>query len=102
MLSRWRPPCLIRYSSCAGLDGDNIRPRGHHFAHPLIAEFHHLLDQIGLFRFDDSFFFRGFHLAIRRVLKVFHVLGIECGRCGSDGVGGGAALQELELPQALL
>ena len=39
----------------------DVRPRRHHFAHALVAEFHHLLDQVALFRLDDAFFFRDFH-----------------------------------------
>jgi len=41
--------------------GHNVGPRSHDFAHPFVAEFHDLLDQVRLFRLDDAFFFRGFH-----------------------------------------
>jgi len=41
--------------------GHNVGPRRHHFAHPFIAEFDDLLDQVRLFRLDDAFFFRDFH-----------------------------------------
>ena len=53
-------------------------------------------------RLIEDLFLGGFDLVIRRVLKVLHVLAIERRRGGGDGLGGGAALQEFEFPQALL
>ena len=40
-------------------DGDDARPRRQHFAHGLIAEGHHGLDQLAIAFFDDAFFFAG-------------------------------------------
>src|SRR6266446_711933 len=53
----------------SGMNGHNVWPRRHDFAHTLVAEFHDLLDQVGLLRFDDSFLFRGFHQRFNPLLR---------------------------------
>ncbi len=40
-------------------DRDDARPRRHHFAHGLVAEGDHGLDQLAVAFFDDAFFFAG-------------------------------------------
>ena len=52
-------------------NGHDIRPGSHHLAHTLVAEFHHLLDQIRLLRLDDALFLRGFH---QRLYPFFRAL----------------------------
>ncbi len=42
-----------------GFDGDDLGPRRHHFAHRLVAESDHGLDQLAVVLLDDAFFFAG-------------------------------------------
>ena len=47
------------FERCVLADGDDARARRHHFAHGLIAERDHGLDQLAVAFFDDAFFFAG-------------------------------------------
>ena len=47
----------------------DVRPRSHHFADALVAEFHHLLDQVRLLRLDDAFFLRRFYKRLNALLR---------------------------------
>ena len=42
-----------------GGDGDDVGPRRHHFAHHLVAELDHGLDQLAVFLFDQALFGAG-------------------------------------------
>ena len=55
LMTSWRR-CFERG---VGGDGDDVGPRRHHFAHHLVAELDHGLDQLAVLFFDEAFFGAG-------------------------------------------
>ena len=55
LMTSWRN-CFERG---IGGNGDDVGPRRHHFAHHLVAELHHGLDQFAVLFFDEPFFGAG-------------------------------------------
>ena len=57
-------------------DGDDARARRHDFAHRLVAERDHRLDQLAVAFFDDAFFFAGQRSARRCVPPAWGFVGL--------------------------
>ena len=69
-----------------GLDGDDAGPRRHHFAHHLVAELDHGLDQLAILFFDEAFFGAGGD-------QGFDIFG-GCGRLFGGGVSSARSISD--------
>ena len=58
----------------SGRDGHDFRSRRHHFAHGLVAEFHHRLDQVAVALFQNALFLSRFDQRVHGLGRMLRLL----------------------------